>query len=290
MSRVSRGTVVRRPGRGGAALSLALVATMVGPGPVWAAELTPAKRAERALGRAQYATHCIGCHGPEGDGQGAAAAMLLVKPRDFTRGIFKFRSTPNGTLPTDADLMRTLVLGVSGTAMPGFPLVGERERLGLIETIKDFYPEWQTQGAGVPIVIPPVPSWLGSPAAVARGRSLYLDLDCGRCHGDGGRGDGPSARTLEPDVWGNPQKPFNFTKGSLRGGDSPEAVYRTFMTGINGTAMPSYADVFDNPDGEYIHRDDAWNLVSYILSLRRKSGPIRVASNRVGEPNEEARP
>jgi len=41
------------------------------------------------------------------------------------------------------------------------------------------------------------------------------------------------------------------------------------MTGLNGTAMPSYADVFDEPDGESIHPGDAWNLVSYILSLRQ---------------------
>ena len=41
------------------------------------------------------------------------------------------------------------------------------------------------------------------------------------------------------------------------------------MTGIGGTAMPSYASIFDEPDDEYIFEDDAWNLVSYVLSLRR---------------------
>ena len=35
--------------------------------------------------------------------------------------------------------------------------------------------------------------------------------------------------------------------------------------------MPSYADVFDNPDGDAIRPGDAWNLVSYILSLRAPS-------------------
>ena len=32
--------------------------------------------------------------------------------------------------------------------------------------------------------------------------------------------------------------------------------------------MPSYADIFAEPDGENIRAGDAWNLVSYILSLR----------------------
>jgi hypothetical protein len=73
---------------------------------------------------------------------------------------------------------------------------------------------------------------------------------------------------MAPDSWGNPQRPFDFTKGALKSGAAPEDVYRTFMTGLNGTAMPSYADVFDEPDGESIRPGDAWNLVSYILSLR----------------------
>jgi hypothetical protein len=46
-------------------------------------------------------------------------------------------------------------------------------------------------------------------------------------------------------------------------------VYRTFMTGVGGTAMPSYADIFAEPDDENIFAGDAWNLVSYILSLRQ---------------------
>jgi len=83
-------------------------------------------------------------------------------------------------------------------------------------------------------------------------------------------GDGPSARTLPADTWGNPQKPFNFTKGRLKSGAEPQDVYRTFMTGLNGTAMPSYEDIFASPDGENIKDGDAWNLVSFVLSLRKE--------------------
>ncbi len=35
--------------------------------------------------------------------------------------------------------------------------------------------------------------------------------------------------------------------------------------------MPSYADIFAEPDGENIREGDAWNLVSYVLSLRTPS-------------------
>jgi mono/diheme cytochrome c family protein len=223
-------------------------------------------------GQVLFTSYCAGCHGANGDGKGPAASMLIVKPRDFTSGQYKFRSTPNGTLPTDADLMRTITRGVNRTSMPEWSLLPERERMALVVYVKSFYPAWKEQGAGRPIFIPKPPATLGSPASVARGRELYEMLECGRCHGDAGKGDGPSAATLSPDVWGNPQKPFDFTKGALKSGAAAEDVYRTFMTGIDGTAMPSFADIFATPDGENILEGDAWNLVSYVLSLRVPKG------------------
>jgi mono/diheme cytochrome c family protein len=227
-------------------------------------------------GAGVYALYCVGCHGPEGNGKGPAAPMLLVKPRDFTKGVFKFRSTPSGSLPTDDDLLRTVTRGIYRTSMPAFALVPERERRAVIEYVKTFSPEWKEQTPGTPIVVPPPPAWVGSPESVARGKELYQLLECSACHGATGRGDGPSARTMAPDVWGNPQKPFNFTKGRLKSGGAPGDIYRTFMTGLNGTAMPSYYDIFAEPDGENIKQGDAWNLVSYILSLR-ESGMAKEA-------------
>jgi mono/diheme cytochrome c family protein len=231
----------------------------------------------RVQGERVYVTYCVGCHGEKGDGHGPAAEMLLVKPRDFTKGLFKFRSTPSGTLPTDEDLYRTITRGVNRTSMPEWSLLPDRERFAVVEYIKSFYPEWRTRGAGQAIVIPPVPDTLGSAESIARGRQLYEMLECGRCHGEQGTGDGPSAKTLAPDEWGNAQKPFNFTKGALKSGAAPQDVYRTFMTGLNGTAMPSYAEIFDNPDGDSIHAGDAWNLVSYVLSLRKQAPPVNPA-------------
>lgn len=223
-----------------------------------------------AGGRVVYDRYCAGCHGTDGAGAGPAAPMLLTKPRDFTKGVYKFRSTAAGTLPTDADLYRTITRGINRTSMPEWELLPERERWALVSLVKEFFPEWADRGSGTPIPIPPPPADLESPERIARGQVVYETLECGTCHGPEGRGDGPSAKTLPPDAWGNPQKPFNFTKGKLKSGGAPEDVYRTFMTGLNGTAMPSYYDIFAEPDGEYIQPGDGWNLVAFVRSLRGK--------------------
>ena len=223
-----------------------------------------------AEGREIYQRYCAGCHGTKGDGHGPAAEMLLVKPRDFTKGVFKFRSTAAGTLPTDDDLLRTITRGLARTSMPEWSLLPERERRALVAYVKTFVPDWNERGPGEVVLIPSPPPSVGSPESVARGKEVYALLECTTCHGEQGLGDGPSARSLPPDTWGNRQKPFNFTKGRLKSGGDPQDVYRTFMTGLNGTAMPSYGDIFAAPDGESIKVGDAWHLVSYVLSLRKE--------------------
>jgi cytochrome c oxidase cbb3-type subunit 2 len=243
---------------------LAVTLLVALPGAARAADATPAE----AEGAAVYQRYCVGCHGPQGDGRGPAAPMLITQPRDFTSGVFKFRTTPSGALPTDEDLFRIITRGVYRTSMPEWSLLAERERWALVAYVKRFYPEWGERGAGAPIALPTAPAWLGDPAAIARGKELYALLECSACHGESGRGDGASAATLPPDTWGNPQRPFDFTKGRLKSGAAPADIYRTFMTGLNGTAMPSYYDIFAAPDGENIRDDDAWRLVAYILSLR----------------------
>jgi len=233
-----------------------------------AALVSIAPAAESAEPSVLYDRYCSGCHGAAGNGAGAAADMLIVKPRDFTKGVFKFRTTPAGSLPTDADLYRTITRGINRTSMPGWSLLPERERWALVGVVKSFYPEWEKRGAGTPVDLPPPPDDLMADQRVGRGRAVYELLECGTCHGETGKGDGPSAAKLAADTWGNPQKPFNFTKGALKSGGAPDDVYRTFMTGLNGTAMPSYHDILSEPDGEYVFEGDAWALVAYVLSLR----------------------
>lgn len=78
------------------------------------------------LGKTVYERRCAFCHGLSGNGHGTAEFVYKKKegkiwklyPRDFTFGSFKFRSTPTGSLPTDADLMRILTRGIPRSSMP----------------------------------------------------------------------------------------------------------------------------------------------------------------------------
>ncbi len=54
-----------------------------------------------AAGRTLYDKNCSQCHGETGDAQGVVADLLDPRPRDFRRGIYKIRRTPQGELPTD---------------------------------------------------------------------------------------------------------------------------------------------------------------------------------------------
>lgn len=210
------------------------------------------------LGQAVYLRHCIGCHGEKGDGNGRASNLLIVKPRDFTSGVFKFKSTPQGALPLDEDLKRTIVNGLPGSSMPGFALVSEKEQRAVIEYIKTFSEKWTKEKAGQPITIPTAPEYVGSQKSVDKGKDVYEANGCAGCHGEKGDGKGPIAAMLK-DAWGNSVKPRNFTRGIYKGGSAPGDLFRTLTTGIEGTPMPAFLQMPEN---------DRWNLISYLLSLK----------------------
>ncbi len=79
---------------------------------------------------------CARCHGLAGSGMGPEAAQLDPYPRDYRRGIFKFKSTPSTLPPTKADLHNVLVRGIPGTAMPSFRLLGEVDREALVQYVR----------------------------------------------------------------------------------------------------------------------------------------------------------
>jgi len=194
---------------------------------------------ELTLGFAVYSRNCVGCHGIKGDGTGPAAVRLFTKPRNFTTGVFKFRSTPNGQLPLDEDLSRTIRQGLKGSSMPMFEFLPERERSAVIEFIKLYSPKWKTEVQNRQRVILPsaAPDNLLTEDRVWRGRYAYIGMGCHNCHGMTGRGDGPSAAALKDD-WGQPVRPYNYHRGAPKGGSTPLDIYRTFRTGV--TPMPNY--------------------------------------------------
>ena len=97
---------------------------------------------------------------------------LYPWPRDFRKGIFKFRSTPTGTLPRDEDLYRTIIRGVPGTSMPAWEAaLSPEDTWALINLIKNFSPRFTSEPASTSIDIPEPPP--ATPETIARGQALY---------------------------------------------------------------------------------------------------------------------
>jgi len=214
-------------------------------------------------GKQLYRRYCIGCHGPQGDGNGENAPWIDPKPRDFTAATFKCRSTPTGTLPTDEDLDHAIQRGFVTTNMPSWNPLTPQQRADLVAYIKTFSSRWANEKSGVGIHIPPeTPATLPS---ILHGRELFQKMECWKCHGPEGHGDGPSASTLT-DSKDNPIRPYNFSTGSrFKCGETNEDLYRIFMTGVDGTPMPSFADV--------IQPNDAWDLVHFLRTLQTLKTP-----------------
>jgi cytochrome c oxidase cbb3-type subunit 2 len=213
--------------------------------------------AQAALpGERIYLEHCAACHGPRGDGKGSEADRLKTKPRDFTGGVYKFRSTPSGSLPTAEDVFRTITRGVRTTSMLAQLHLSEKERWAVIEYLKTFSERFKTDKIPEPVAI------LRRPEAdsdlVALGKRMYTDAGCAACHGSAGKGDGESAKDLK-DEWGEPISPTDLTLKPFKSGPGPEDLYRTISTGLNGTPMPSYGDI--------LSEKERWALVYYILSV-----------------------
>jgi len=84
-----------------------------------------------------YRKHCAHCHGLSGDGAGPSAVFLDPYPRDFRRGIFKYKATPGGLAPpTDDDLIQAIRNGNPGSAMPSFALLTDDEIESLVCYVK----------------------------------------------------------------------------------------------------------------------------------------------------------
>jgi cytochrome c1 len=158
-----------------------------------------------------YRRYCVGCHGAQGNGEGENALWIDPKPRDFTRATFECRSTPTGTLPTDDDLFNSITRGFVTTNMPSWKPLTTQERANLIAMVKAFSPRWEKEKPGTPITIPPPPPL--TIEHILAGRETFDKLQCWKCHGPEGRGDGPAAATLTTDK-GDSIRPYDFATGT----------------------------------------------------------------------------
>jgi hypothetical protein len=75
--------------------------------------------------------------------------------------------------------------------------------------------------------------------------------------------NGPSAPTLTDDQ-NRPILPYNFAEGRPKCGSTDSDIYKIFMTGLDGTPMPSFSD--------NIKPDEAWELVFFLRTLQPPNG------------------
>lgn len=238
-------------------LLLLLLAGQAAPPSPWADVDVPPKPAGFARmaeeGERYYGWHCLPCHGPDGRGDGPSALRLGLRPRDFTRGMYKLKSSAAGEDPFDEDLFRTISAGLPVSFMPPFreKLSGD-DRWAVVAYLKtlaklgDAKPRTRIESPG-------------GPADAARGARLFQG--CAACHGPEGKGDGPSAAELK-DGAGRPARLPDLTRGEVEflGGARAGDVYRALTTGMEGSPMPSFASVPER---------DRWDLAAFVTTLYR---------------------
>jgi len=259
--------------------------------PAWAKNTPSAPMPEATeefveKGRGIYFQRCSFCHGLLGDGEGPAAKYLDPRPRDFTLGTFKFRTTQSGELPTDIDLFRTVSRGLPGTGMQAFDSdlikngLSEEERWAVIAYIKTFAQEFDDPDLdpvktgkviSLPAERPPFDA-----DSVAKGKAVFEKAKCWSCHGKLGRGDGN--KEFRKDDWGFPIRIRNVTHPwKIKAGAEVEDIYMRFTSGISGTPMPSFI--------KSLSESDRWFLANYIKSLQHKrtSHQVLKAQPHVGD-------
>jgi DMSO reductase family type II enzyme heme b subunit len=194
---------------------------------------------------------------------------MLPRPRDFTKGVYKIRSTASGEIPTDDDLLRVVENGMPGTAMPEWKSrLSEQERRDVVAYVKHFS-QFFNQPAKA-LAIGKAPN--AGDAEIADGRKAFEKLECAKCHGADARGDGKSAPTLKDD-WDHPIRAADLTeRWKFRGGSSVEAIYTRLRSGIDGTPMPSLADVLEQ---KIATDEQLWHLAAYVQSLSPETPPVR---------------
>ncbi|HLG99902.1 MAG TPA: cbb3-type cytochrome c oxidase subunit II [Bryobacteraceae bacterium] len=157
-----------------------------------------------ARGRALYRRDCSGCHGTQGQGDGAAAAALHPRPVNFS----EHQYTPEA-------LSVALWNGVAGTAMPAWRDLPPQDLSAIAQLVSGFYAAPQE---------PAIPK-----DVLDLGERVY-SAHCAQCHGDRGAGDGSAAGQF-------PVPPTNFQieRPTLA------ASLRALRKGVEGTPMAAWS-------------------------------------------------
>ena len=219
-------------------------------------------------GKYVFERNCIVCHGARGDGKGEMAPTLNPRPRSFREGVFKFRTTPYGALPTEDDLRHTIKHGLTGTAMGMFSQLSDEDVTNVIEYVKSFSRRWRkAENYAEPLTFPEPPNWLHDAkekaAHAEKGKMLFL-TNCSACHGPAADGKGPAVPTLK-NIWEQPAQPSDLRQPHLRCGDRPQDIYRVLATGLNGTPMVSFDAV--------LTPEQRWDIIAWLFTQKLPDVP-----------------
>lgn len=223
--------------------------------------MLPATALPQEKGKVLYDQWCSQCHGEKGDGKGPAADFVFPKPRDFTKGTYKFHSTASGEPPLDSDIIRSVRNGNPGTSMPPWKRFSDEEVKAMVDYLKKFSaPDtFETKGTAYK-VSPPSGS---KEKLIAQGKELYEKTKCWECHGKAGRGDGEKGwQEKFKDDWGNKIYPADQTSPwEYRNGTGVNDIFVTISAGIEGTPMTSYGDT--------VPEEKRWALAYYVKSEQK---------------------
>ena len=250
-----------------------------------------------------YQLRCAVCHGENGAGDGPAAEFLYPRPRDFTAGLWKYKTSPGDLPPRDTDLFNTIKSGLNGTSMPGWSsLFTDQQISGLVKVVKQFDTTaiWAPESAADEdfdddgrylkpdmLVINDEEPTEGqipySDESIASGKEIFEE-NCRKCHGQQGRGNITSGELLEDD-WGyrtwarDLSKPWTWRVTETSSGNNQTEVdeaqrnatirniYTRVSIGIRGTPMPSHRAA-DEGEEDAITLEDRWHVANYTYSLR----------------------
>jgi DMSO reductase family type II enzyme heme b subunit len=247
--------------------------------------------------KAIYQFRCAVCHGEEGAGDGPAAEFLYPRPRDFTQGLFKFKSSPGDLPPRDEDLFNVIKNGLTGTGMPGWASVLTdkqiREQILLLKQFdtaglwapedaedEDFDDDGHYLKSDLIVVTEQEPLDGQIPysgESIALGKEVFME-NCKKCHGMEGHGHITSGEFLEDD-WGyrtwsrNLTTPWTWRNTQVAGNDvssrdqTIRKIYTRLSVGIPGTPMPAHRAV-DEEEEDSIESADRWHVANYVYSLR----------------------
>ncbi|MBR34161.1 MAG: hypothetical protein CMH78_01505 [Nitrospinae bacterium] len=222
------------------------------------------KAGDATAGKVIYDTNCVRCHGEKGDGEGPDAGNMYPKPRNFTTGLFKFKTSAfKEKRPLDRDIYNTVSNGLPGSAMPAWKSslsIGDRKNvIAYVKQLAKISGEAKDK-INMAGWVPPTEKNL------KKGKKLFLSR-CSPCHGDAGRGD--TTMSLE-DEWGGRVWPRNFSKFySFRIGNSPMEIFQRISTGIPGTPMPSFEDPEIGED--VLNTEQKWLVANYVASLEDRA-------------------